>query len=405
MQNIKIVQKITKKIKKDKSEEEGEDDVETSNGRKDINGDVIMGEGGEGNRDGEEDNESDAKRDKYDQNNIGYNPAGGNYENKIEVIFHVHLPKGIEKQGKPVVLGDCEELGLWKRLDEELYLSQPFSVKNPTYWRSNPITISMSNIDDIHYKYAIAIGYMLEVLGKKIVFEGSSNMDNRTLDIKRHDQFDIWKNSTSNELLKYRIFNDDIHNFAFVNYIYNSINHYNLKDKVMAYQHLLRIHSDLTIRASSIEFIIDRREEISKNKQLFLCLLLGYKANDYTHKDLPGQFPSGSLLNAFEDYKQETLPSNTKDQMSSAITTLIRHNALLMQFDWLIIFTIAAKVDPNYTFIGRLWDLKYSDDNLLANFIKELKAVKRYIDVINNFEAYAKLAKVNFTLKLSYSIF
>ena len=42
-----------------------------------------------------------------------------------------------------------------------------------------------------------------------------------------------------------------------------------------------------------------------------------------------------------------------------------------MEFHWLIVFTIAAEVDPNCTFIDRLTTLKYPNDILLKKFIKK----------------------------------
>src|SRR5579871_3899764 len=71
-----------------------------------------------------------------------------NKEDKIKVIFHVHLPKGIENYGQPVVLGNMKELVSW----EKLY--QPY--QNSTYWRSEPITILTSKLD-IRYKYALMV--------------------------------------------------------------------------------------------------------------------------------------------------------------------------------------------------------------------------------------------------------
>ncbi|POG65438.1 hypothetical protein GLOIN_2v1666448, partial [Rhizophagus irregularis DAOM 181602=DAOM 197198] len=70
---------------------------------------------------------------------------------------------------------------------------------------------------------------------------------------------------------------------------------------------------------------------------------------------------------------------------------LIQHNAALMQFDWLIIFTIASEVDPNFSFIDRLKFLKYTDEDL-SKFIQGLKMVKPYMDGIEP-EIYIKLAK------------
>src|SRR5437763_13095981 len=78
--------------------------------------------------------------------------------------------------------------------------------------------------------------------------------------------------------------------------------------------------------------------------------------------------------------------------MYTAITTLVRHNAFQMHFEWLIIFKIVDKIDPNYTFIDRLRSLKYPNDNLLSKLINE---VKPYVDVVGlKSEIYVKFAKV-----------
>ena len=113
--------------------------------------------------------------------------------------------------------------------------------------------------------------------------------------------------------------------------------------------------------------------------------------------ELPDNFPSNLLLDALEDYKQEILPLDTKDQMHTAIMTLIQHNAFQMKFEWLIIFTIADEIDPNYTFIDRLRIIKYSD-YLLTKFIKGIEIVRPYFEGIE-FETYIKIAKVNFKCK------
>jgi len=299
--------------------------------------------------------------------------------------FHILLPEHIEKNGQPVVLGDIQELGSWE--NPVVKLRRPFP-QNPTYWKSDPITISASNLDKriIQYKYAIhTSNSVLSENKEKIEFEGIDAQDNRTLNIEKNDQFDIWK----------------IRGFAFVDCIYDSIEANNLKDKVVEYQRLLALHNEFTIRASNPKFVIDRIDDKLKEKRLFLCLLLGYyisKGKGSLH-ELSDKFPSNLLLNALEDYKQETLPSDTKDQIYTAIITLVHHNAFQMKFDWLIIFTIASEVDPNYTFIDSLKSLKYSDDNLLAKFIE---IIGPYIKDIE-FETYFKLAKVILILKLFFS--
>src|SRR5947207_1862173 len=107
--------------------------------------------------------------------------------NEINVIFHVHIPKEVGKDGHPVVLGDGKELGLWEHPIVKLH--QPSQNQYPTYWQSDPVTISLSNFaerGEIQYKYAIhVVGWFKE----KVIFEGESNLNNRTLDIKRNNQF------------------------------------------------------------------------------------------------------------------------------------------------------------------------------------------------------------------------
>ncbi|PKC60440.1 hypothetical protein RhiirA1_539838, partial [Rhizophagus irregularis] len=296
--------------------------------------------------------------------------------NTLSFTFHILLPENIERNGQPVVLGDVKELGSWK--NPIVKLRQPFP-QNPTYWKSDPVTISVSNFEKIQYKYAIQTSKPTLFGEEKIEFEGIDTEDNRTLNIGINDQFDIWK----------------IRGFAFVDYIYDSIEANNFKDKVVEYQRLLTLHNDLTIRTLNPEFIINRINNNLKEKRLFLCILLGYyiSKREGSPHELPNNFPSNLLLNALENYKQEILPLDTKDQMYTAIITLIKHNAFQMKFDWLIIFTIVSGVDPDCNFIEHLRALKYSNESYLANFIREAKIIIRPNIKSIEFETYVKLAK------------
>lgn len=306
-----------------------------------------------------------------------------------KVIFHVHMPNGVEHIGSPVVLGDREELGSWQNPIVKLHRPFPHC---PTYWQSDPVTLSLSNLNQ--YKYAI------HIFDGNFKFEGSGAQDNRTLDIWRNDQFDIWNNNHDAYALGiFYYYKRDtlyVHDFAFVDYIYNTIEANNIKDKVISYQHLLSHHYDLTISVSNLKFIFDRVNDKFKEKRIFLCLLLGYHIpRQESFYELPNQFPSGLLLDALDEYKQEALPSDIKGQMYTAIMSLIRHNAFQMQWNWLVIYKIAAEVDPDYTFVDRLRALTYPSDDLLAKFIKEIEIIRRYIEGIE-FGTYAKLAKVKF---------
>ena len=141
---------------------------------------------------------SDQQEDETDGDNIFYssleyadNSSSYNYsydgsmdnknENEIKIIFHVHLPEDIDQIGQPIVLGDGRELGSWEQ--PNIILHRPFP-QNPTYWQSDPVTISLSNFNDINdiniqYKYAIHISrYTLRRRNERYVFEGMGDQDN-----------------------------------------------------------------------------------------------------------------------------------------------------------------------------------------------------------------------------------
>ncbi|CAG8434042.1 9722_t:CDS:1, partial [Funneliformis mosseae] len=73
-------------------------------------------------------------------------------EDEIKVIFHAHFPENTAKIGHPVIFGDGKALGSWEH--HNITLRQPFP-QIPTYWQSNPVNISTSNIGGhaIQYRY------------------------------------------------------------------------------------------------------------------------------------------------------------------------------------------------------------------------------------------------------------
>ncbi|RIA78712.1 hypothetical protein C1645_842541 [Glomus cerebriforme] len=104
----------------------------------------------------------------------------------------------------------------------------------------------MNDINDIKYKFAINLLKPVFEREEKIIFEGNGDKDDRILDVERINQFGIWKNNVSLNQ-KLNIYLNKIQDYAFVNYIFNSIGTYNLKDKVMEYQHILNLYNEFTI--------------------------------------------------------------------------------------------------------------------------------------------------------------
>ncbi|RIA86038.1 hypothetical protein C1645_741135 [Glomus cerebriforme] len=303
-------------------------------------------------------------------------------ENKT-IKFHIHLPGGIEQIGQPIVLGDGIELGSWKNPIVKLH--RPFP-KNSTYWQSEPVTIFKTN--NIKYKFAIHISTSSPDDEGESIFEGNSPEDNRILDIKRENQFAIWKNNTGSNICL-----DKVQDYAFVDYIYDSIRVYNLNEKILEYEYLLTFYKDITNQALNIDFIINNIHDKLKEKQVFLCRLLGHyiSKQDYGY-ELPKYFPSESLLDVLDNYEQKSLPWVARIPIQIAITYLVVHNAFQYRFNWLKIFTVAMEIDPGYIFIYHLSTLKYPNDDLLEKFIKEIEVISPFMKNIE-IEIYINIAK------------
>ncbi|CAG8777321.1 31243_t:CDS:2 [Gigaspora margarita] len=303
------------------------------------------------------------------------------YKECIQVTFHVHLPQHIERFGEPVVVGSCKELGNWKMVT--ILLTQPNKREFPTYWRSQPIEIQPSK-DEIKYKYGV-----FDRSGGRVEFEGVGESNNRILDTKTNDQYDIWQNN-----IPFRIFK--LNEFAFIRCIYDAVNDENLKDKVMQFQLLLANQRAHTLNFMTLDFITQRY--LKKEKRLFLCVLLGYyikhKGSPAFIFKLPKQFRSKFLLEALEHVQQDTFTSDIKPIIAPVVAALVRHNAIVMaSFEWLRIFRVAQFVDPAYTFVDEFIGAHYVDEEYISRLLNEWpKIVKPHLDKIDE-STYIKIAK------------
>ncbi|CAG8759712.1 20936_t:CDS:2, partial [Cetraspora pellucida] len=275
------------------------------------------------------------------------------YGESVLVTFHVHLPPNIERHGEPVIVGNCEELGGWKMIT--IKLTQPHRREYSTYWRSHPIDIRIGR-DDIKYKYGI-----FNQSRRSIDYEGEGEIQNRTLDTRTNDQYDIWQNNKSHGIYNLR-------EFAFVKCIYDAVNNENLKDK-------------------------DKEE-----KRLFLCVLLGYhikyRRNPYSFiSQMPTHFRSDCLLEALQSVQYNTFTSNIKPIMIPVVVALVRHNATVRKsFEWLKIFRVAQVLDPNYSFVDGFMNVCYDSEHI-SHLLKEWpKIVIPHLDQLDD-RVYNKIGK------------
>ncbi|CAG8529977.1 19075_t:CDS:2, partial [Dentiscutata erythropus] len=332
---------------------------------------------------------------------------------EILVTFHAHLPKNLDETVCPLVVGNINELGKWKRPVVELYQTDFES----TYWVSDPVKIYISGELPL-YKYAIykpqkPQGWVYKFSNaastffwgdQTIIMEGDSPKDNRVLLLHSENQYDVWKTNHSKKLYSPDLNKD----FKFVTVIYKSVTFLeDFKEKVMEFQMLLKYHNELTVRAISIDSILNYFSNASNNYQKILtCVMLAYhieiiQQETNTHINLRENFPSDKLLQVLQEVQTENfLPTSAKRPFTFVTSALVRHNSSKRNsFDWMKMFSVAPILDSTYTFLSQIKRHEYKNKNDIQNFHNLLqKNVKPYVDTINDPFIYRKVIKTIITI-------
>ncbi|RGB41526.1 hypothetical protein C1646_752088 [Rhizophagus diaphanus] len=266
-----------------------------------------------------------------------------------------------------------KELGYWE--NPIVKLRQPF-LESPTYWQSESITISLSNLlekDDTMYRFAIHVPKKSE----KFIFEGNDEKDNRILDIGRNNQFAIWKNNV--------IYLNDIQDYAFVDYIFNSIGSYNLKDKVTEYQYLLSLHDELTVNVSNIEFINNHIDDKLREKQI--C----------NSGDVDPGYTFVNRLKALKYHDDDLLATFIKEaEMISPYIKNIEFDIYINLAKWLI------QLCHNNDSLFKLWnDILFHnsaiDESILKSLIDQIQKNISYDNAVNLENHFKRSADPNIT--------
>ncbi|CAG8443124.1 10027_t:CDS:10 [Scutellospora calospora] len=322
----------------------------------------------------------------------------------VKVVFHAHFPPNIESKGNPVVIGNIIELGKWK--EPIIQLQQPYRRQYlhqyTTYWISEPVSIPIAAYEEgIRYRYAIYVPRKTDKKNKEdtgdLYPEVGIKNDFRFLELKGGNQFDI-----VDEIVigGNRASIKEIRDFTFVEVICESLTSDNIKEKITEYQDILNKFQILTRESTDLRYIVDCLQEIkSKEKRLFLCVLLGHYVQNRraysfaNYYSLPKNFPSLPFIECLEKYQPDNIPEDAHEALLAAISALVRHNAFQGAFDWLKVFVVAHMVDPNYSFIEDLTDMKYNEE-LMQKFIKHYlpRQVVPYITNIENDKTYARIA-------------
>ncbi|CAI2163352.1 4918_t:CDS:2 [Funneliformis geosporum] len=306
--------------------------------------------------------------------------------------FHVHLPIEIEKLGQPVVIGDGKELGNWKYPIVKLF--RP-SIKYPTYWKSQPLSLSNAKI---RYNYAIHLpASFFQLEDEKVSFE---SIEKRSLSGK--NQFDIWINHP-----KYTI-DQNIVDYAFVDHLYDNVTIHNLGECASEFIKILSLHHDLTVSFSNYEYITKKMDENPQTGQrLFLCILLGHYIPSISGEriyKLPTKFQSEVLIEALAEYRRDILCLDANEYIVRAILSLIYHNATIaLRLDWLVIFKIAKDIDPEFEFLENLQNVRYNDLEL-KNISKRIKPNINNIELENTIKITRWLVQLCQNIEILFEV-
>ncbi|CAG8444408.1 26262_t:CDS:10 [Dentiscutata erythropus] len=323
------------------------------------------------------------------------------------------MPQTFGESMQPLVVGNVEELGYWKRPKTKLHQIDI----NSTYWASDPIKIYKRDYSTVKYKYAfyrpkepqqreIISSFTDFIFGDKtIVMEGDSEMDDRVLS-SIDNQYDIWKTNHSANLYSPSLNND----FRFFNVIYESVTLENFKNKVMEFQSILKYQQ--TIRAIEMDSIYAHLSNSPNECQkILICVMLAchidsaqQKAKNHNYMNLPKNFHSADLLRALHKVQfEDLLPSDAKILFTNVTSALVRHNSSNRGlFDWMKMFAVAHIFDQDYMFISHIKRHEYKDKDGIQLFYNLLKTnVKPHIDQINKIDRpfiYKKVIKAIITI-------
>ncbi|CAG8488111.1 5420_t:CDS:10 [Diversispora eburnea] len=326
----------------------------------------------------------------------------------VKIIFHAHFPRDIDERGHPVIMGSIKELGNWT--EPIVRLQQPYrhyAMDKGTHWISDSVSVPIACFEEeVKYRY----GIFRKVDKKKDDYEFYyEKKDYRILNIRGGNQFDLVYEIEIRGSPELR----QIHEHTFLNFLFESLTSDNAKEIIMEFQGIANRYNFYVRDGLTLPFIHECGDEAKrskeKEKRIFLCVLLGYYislrvptafGNGYS---LPKFFQSGLFLDCLDKYNPDRIPNDdAKDKLLIAISSLVRDNAVKGSFDWFKIFSIASTLDPEYSFIDSLNDIKYPEEKM-QKFIKQFqKEVVFYINKIEDPIIYARI--INWLFQMCYNM-
>ncbi|POG75640.1 hypothetical protein GLOIN_2v1475340 [Rhizophagus irregularis DAOM 181602=DAOM 197198] len=318
----------------------------------------------------------------------------------IKVTFHVYLPSFEFVEGYPIVVGNIEELGNWENPIVKLKQQEgEYLHFKSNYWYSDPISIPLDRFNnyEVKYKYAFFIPKpRIEGKSKFSLFTKPKSDEKKKYNDDDPDEGDLY--SEENEQLrlleKKTGFKFDIaqvfviktrrtefrslRDFVFTSIILNSITSDNFKDKIMEYQGLMDNFRNPVLHETDIDFIRN---------------YIHFRQESFGRFGLPNGFPIAQIIDTLEKFQSDLLPGEFYDALNITMTAAIRLNVINRSFDWLKLFKVASIIDPHFSFIEVIQDLKYSNDRMKNFLIEYTKSAKSIVNQIKNLSIYSNIGR------------
>ncbi|CAG8676007.1 6334_t:CDS:2, partial [Rhizophagus irregularis] len=102
---------------------------------------------------------------------------------------------------------------------------------------------------------------------------------------------------------------------------------------------------------------------------------------------------TGFKFDIAQKFQSDLLPGEFYDALNITMTAAIRLNVINRSFDWLKLFKVASIIDPHFSFIEVIQDLKYSNDRMKNFLIEYTKSAKSIVNQIKNLSIYSNIGR------------
>ncbi|CAG8497338.1 2070_t:CDS:2 [Funneliformis mosseae] len=323
----------------------------------------------------------------------------------VKITFHVHLPSLNYVEGYPVIIGNIEELGNWEEPIvklKQLKSEREHMHSNHSHWYSDPISIQNDRFEnEIRYRYAYFVPKPKPEEKSKgitsIFKKGDKSKDDEkdkgeSVDKKKKGK-DAEKDKIESVDKKKK--GKDAENESSSKDSKKNKNELNMREDgndLVNETAKTQANDTSTTEDPSAKDGQDSIED-QKNKET---------KSDKKHKDTRNKEEGdlyfedeAQIIDTLENFQPDTFPEEHYSFLSVTMTAVIQLNVDNRSFDWLKLFEIARIIDPKFTFIDAIQELRYNNiDDRVKNFLKEfIKHAKPVVNLIKDLNIYSNIGR------------